>query len=138
MRPRGVLHRVEKLVLLANVPTVQFGKADMRQKMASSYFFLFNCPWLPERLLAMADFGFLLPGCFVKPPSDMQRRSVPEEEIEHYKNAIAMPGALTGALNYYRWGGARLQRTVCTDQRPWGMCAHAAWSLGAAYLLSCT
>jgi hypothetical protein len=27
---------------------------------------------------------------------------MPKEGIEHYKNAAAMPGSLTGALNYYR------------------------------------
>lgn len=27
---------------------------------------------------------------------------MPSEDVEHYKNAIAMPGALTGSLNYYR------------------------------------
>jgi hypothetical protein len=27
---------------------------------------------------------------------------MPKEDIEHYKNATAMPGSLVGALNYYR------------------------------------
>ena len=38
---------------------VQMANMDLMQRMASSYFFLFNCPWLPERMLQKSDFKFL-------------------------------------------------------------------------------
>lgn len=74
-KPRNnmLLCRVEKLILLANAPVAQFRNADLRQKMASSYFFFFGCPWLPERLLQMSDFQFLS-GMFSKPPFNLLRR----------------------------------------------------------------
>lgn len=110
--------RVEKLVLLANAPTIQFTKADFRQKLASSYMFFFNCPWLPERIFSMGDFASLK-HMFSKPPFEMKRKTMPAEEVEHYKNAFAMPGALTGSLNYYRaavWNSPILRQNKLMNQ----------------------
>ena len=52
---------------------VQFAKADFRQRMASIYFFFFNCPWLPERVLQLSDFK-MINGMFSKLPFGTRRR----------------------------------------------------------------
>lgn len=70
-----------------------------RQLRRSWYMFLFQLPWLPEWLLARDGFRGLL--------STMSRDVVTagafsDADLAAYRAAIAMPGALTSALNYYR------------------------------------
>jgi hypothetical protein len=65
--------KVDKLVLLAGVPTAQFRNVDLRQKMASSYVYFFSCPWLPARVLAMDDYR-AFEGMFSKSRFMLKRR----------------------------------------------------------------
>ncbi len=69
------------------------------QLRKSWYMFLFQLPWLPERLLRSGDYAGLErtlrndpihPGVFS------------DADIAHHKQAIAQPGALTATINYYR------------------------------------
>jgi pimeloyl-ACP methyl ester carboxylesterase len=69
------------------------------QRRRSRYVFLFQIPWLPERKIRAGNFAILermlrrdpvTPGAFS------------DEDIAHYKEALARPGALTAAINYYR------------------------------------
>lgn len=75
--------RVDMLMLLGNVPFSQFQFADIVQKMASSYVYFFGCPWLPERILSLADFG-LFNSMFSKGEHALQRRCVaPHSFVTH-------------------------------------------------------
>lgn len=70
-----------------------------RQLRRSWYMFLFQLPWLPEWLLARDGYRGLL--------TTMSRDVVTagaftDADLAAYRAAIAMPGALTSALNYYR------------------------------------
>ena len=64
------------------------------QALQSSYFALFQLPWLPERLL-LAGGGRVL--------TEMLRRSgLDADPTRLYVEAMREPGALTAALNWYR------------------------------------
>ncbi|MFO1418079.1 MAG: alpha/beta fold hydrolase [Methylotetracoccus sp.] len=70
-----------------------------RQLRRSWYMFLFQLPWLPEWLLARDRYRGLL--------ATMSRDVVTvgafsDADLAAYRAAIAMPGALTSAVNYYR------------------------------------
>jgi pimeloyl-ACP methyl ester carboxylesterase len=74
-------------------------KTSAAQRKRSSYVFFFQLPWLPERLIRAGNFAVLermlrrdpvSPGAFA------------DEDILLYKEALARPGALTAAVNYYR------------------------------------
>ncbi|HEY7974364.1 MAG TPA: alpha/beta hydrolase [Ktedonobacterales bacterium] len=92
---------VRKLVIL-NAPhpgTFMRELRHARQLRRSWYAALFQLPWLPERLLARDDYAAIRAICHAA-----NRRAVifTPEDIERYVAAIARPGALTAALNYYR------------------------------------
>ena len=96
---------VKKLAIL-NVPhPAEMKKALMHFNLAqwkkSYYIFLFQLPRLPERFL-----GRDLKGFFTKTFTSFVPKgkapSVTAEEIDKYAEAFSQPGALTGAINYYR------------------------------------
>jgi pimeloyl-ACP methyl ester carboxylesterase len=66
------------------------------QLRKSWYFFLFDLPDLPEKIVHANKWHF-----FRHFLSDARREYTPEE-IEHYVEAWSQPGAVTGMLNYYR------------------------------------
>ncbi len=90
---------VERLAIL-NVPHPRRfaqGVRSPRQLARSWYIGFFQLPWLPERLLAAADYRALRavfadarPGAFA--PGEMAR----------YVEAWSQPGAVAASLNYYR------------------------------------
>ena len=94
--------RVEKLVIL-NVPhPARFffdGLTMPKQLLRSSYIFFFQIPRLPEKALSARDFAVLRAG-FRKNP--VRPGAISEEDAERYVEAMAQPGALTAAINYYR------------------------------------
>jgi pimeloyl-ACP methyl ester carboxylesterase len=69
------------------------------QRKKSSYVFFFQLPWLPERQIRAGNFAAV---------EKMLRRdpvspgTFSDEDIRLYKQALAKPGALTAAVNYYR------------------------------------
>jgi pimeloyl-ACP methyl ester carboxylesterase len=74
-----------------------FGAAiaeDPEQQSRSAYMGFFWLPWLPEQTFAVSDFGML--------------RTLygehPAAELDEYLSVFSEPGALTGALNWYRAG----------------------------------
>jgi pimeloyl-ACP methyl ester carboxylesterase len=70
-----------------------------RQFLRSWYMFFFQLPWLPEALLRFQDFGML--GLSFR----ARRRHVQaftRQDVRRYKAALAKPGALSAAINYYR------------------------------------
>ncbi len=94
--------RLLSLTLL-NAPHPLAFKRELRSRAAqrkkSSYIFFFQLPWLPERRIRAGNFAILekmlrrdpeTPGAFT------------DEDIRLFKEALARPGALTAAVNYYR------------------------------------
>ena len=94
--------RVEKLGIL-NVPhPARFffdGLTMPKQLLRSSYVFFFQIPRLPEKVLSARDFAVLRAG-FRRNP--IRPGAISEEDAERYVEAMAQPGALTAAINYYR------------------------------------
>jgi epoxide hydrolase 4 len=100
--PLFLPERLLSLVLL-NAPHPLAFRRELRtspaQRRKSSYVFFFQLPWLPERRMRADDFAVLAkmlrrdpvtPGAFT------------DEDVSLYKEALARPGALTAAVNYYR------------------------------------
>ena len=76
-----------------------FGAAiaeDPDQQQRSSYMLLFRTPWLAEQIFAFNDFE-LMRGVMYNEHGDAQ--------VEEYLAVFSEPGALTGALNWYRAAG---------------------------------
>ena len=90
-----------KLVIL-NAPHLQLYVeklwAPSRQTLRAWYLLLFRVPGLAEWALAARDYGAVR-DMFRRMP---KRPAFSEEEIEAYVAALARPGALTAALDYYR------------------------------------
>ncbi len=72
---------------------VQAVQSDPDQKKRSSYFLLFRTPWLPELLLSFNNLQRL---------RSIAYQSAPPDHLDEYLSVFAEPGALTGALNWYR------------------------------------
>lgn len=91
---------VSKLVCMqAPPPSVWRKNLSFRQLAASWYMLFFQIPELPEWLLRRDDFALVV--------QSMRKLSadgdfLSDEEIAKYKESWREPGALTGALNYYR------------------------------------
>jgi pimeloyl-ACP methyl ester carboxylesterase len=94
--------RLLSLTLL-NAPHPLAFRRELRtnpaQRKKSSYVFFFQLPWLPERRIRAGNFAAV---------EKMLRRdpvspgAFSDEDIRLYKEALAKPGALTAAVNYYR------------------------------------
>ncbi len=104
---------VEKLVVL-NAPhpkALQRGFRRLRQLARSWYVFFFQLPWLPEAAMRFRGYRVLDRGLRREP---RQPGAFSDEDIAAYKNALAQPGALTAAINYYR---AALRRNPAESAR---------------------
>jgi pimeloyl-ACP methyl ester carboxylesterase len=74
-------------------------RSNFRQLRRSWYMFFFQIPWLPEalvrinrrRLVEQAFRGMAI-----------RKEAFPDEALRRYVEALAKPGALTAAINYYR------------------------------------
>lgn len=98
-------HRVEQLAILNAPHPAIFRTAlrrNLRQALKSLYMGFFLLPWLPEALLSANDYA-LLARALRRTANNPQVFS--EEDLESYKDAISIPGALTAALNWYRAAG---------------------------------
>jgi pimeloyl-ACP methyl ester carboxylesterase len=91
---------VSKLVCMqAPPPSVWKKNFSLRQLAASWYMLFFQIPELPEWLLRRDDFA-LMERSLRRLAADAN--FITEAEIAKYKESWREPGALTGALNYYR------------------------------------
>ncbi len=92
--------RVSKLAVL-QVPLLAAWRANLtlKQFLRSWYMFLFQIPRFPEWLISRQDFR-AIERTFQEKVA--KKNSFTQAEIELYKEAARQPGALTGALNYYR------------------------------------
>lgn len=92
---------VERLIVL-NIPHPVCFKAGLRapqQLLRSWYIFAFQLPLLPEWLIRRNDYQ-ILESVFRGMAKHPEAFS--DDDIQAYKTAIAQPGALTAAINYYR------------------------------------
>ena len=92
--------RVSRLVIL-QVPIAAAWRANMslRQLLRSWYMFFFQIPRLPEWLISRQDYKAIEQTFTEKV---IRKNSFTTDDIERYKEAARQPGALTGAVNYYR------------------------------------
>jgi pimeloyl-ACP methyl ester carboxylesterase len=92
---------IKRLGIL-NVPHPErFARGLLRpaQLLRSSYMFFFQVPRLPEKVLTARDFAALR---HTLRNETMHLGTFADGDIERYVEALARPGALTAALNYYR------------------------------------
>jgi pimeloyl-ACP methyl ester carboxylesterase len=89
---------VSRLAILnaAHPRRLQQGLRTPHQLLKSWYFFFFQPPGLPERIVSAGDWRF-----FRRFLRDARPPHTPQE-IERYVEAWSQPGAATGMLNYYR------------------------------------
>jgi pimeloyl-ACP methyl ester carboxylesterase len=84
-----------------------------RQLWRSWYMGFFQMPWLPEAVLT-AGHGYVIGTIFKRMAID--RRHMPDDLVQLYRQQACEPGALTAMLNYYRaalrGGGAVRQRKL--------------------------
>ncbi|XP_056678324.1 epoxide hydrolase 3 isoform X2 [Monodelphis domestica] len=69
------------------------------QLLRSGYVFLFQLPWLPEKLLSLSDFK-ILKETMIHPVTGIP--GLTEEELETFLYSFSQIHGLTGPLNYYR------------------------------------
>ena len=73
---------------------------DPDQRKRSQYMAFFMLPEKPERSLAADDFAVLR----------SLWSSIPKEQVDEYLSVFSQPGALTGALNWYRANSVLLEK----------------------------
>ena len=73
------------------------GSAEQRKK--SSYILFFQLPWLPELAIRKDGFAYLAK---ILRRDPVRPGAFSEADIARYREALARPGALTAALNWYR------------------------------------
>ncbi|XP_043097362.1 epoxide hydrolase 4 isoform X2 [Puntigrus tetrazona] len=73
------------------------------QLLKSSYYFFFQLPYFPELMLSINDFK-ALKSLFTSRSTGIscKGRWLTTEDLEAYLHALSQPGALTGALSYFR------------------------------------
>jgi len=72
-------------------------KRGFKQLRMSWYIFFFQLPWLPERAISAHNFGKLR-----KLFGSLPKQYCNDEDIAYYVEAMAQPGALHAAINWYR------------------------------------
>jgi pimeloyl-ACP methyl ester carboxylesterase len=102
---------VEKLIIL-NAPHPALARRELRtlaQLRKSWYMFFFQLRVLPEWWIRRGDFAGVRAMLQTEP---LRRDAITAEDARLYVEALARPGALTAALNYYRalFRGALLDR----------------------------
>ncbi|MGE0642771.1 MAG: alpha/beta fold hydrolase [Nitrospira sp.] len=108
-------NRVDALVIM-NAPHPACFEREVRrwrQLHRSWYMGVFQIPWLPEAALSVGN-GYIIGRIFER--MAMDRRSLPDEIVDLYRQQACEPGALTAMINYYRaafrGGGAWRQRSL--------------------------
>lgn len=93
---------VAKLVIL-NAPHprifLQHLLTNLRQMQRSWYILAFQAPRLPEAIMRLNNYQVIE---FAFRGNAVHKDQFTDEVIDAYKEAIAQPGALTSAINYYR------------------------------------
>jgi pimeloyl-ACP methyl ester carboxylesterase len=112
----GALHpeAARRLVVVNCPPAYALRRAwrNPKQALKSWYMFFIQIPRLPEALLRSGGFQFVDQA--LGPARRRNPSAVTAEDIAYERTEMARPGALTGALNYYR---ALLRLSPATLQR---------------------
>lgn len=93
---------VDKLVVINCPHPGLFAKRLARspkQLKSSYYMFVFQVPWLAEKLLSRDDFQVLVNMMRYQPK---KKGAFDDEDVRVFKEAMGQPGAVTSSLNYYR------------------------------------
>jgi epoxide hydrolase 4 len=101
-----------------------------RQFLRSWYMFFFQLPWFPEALLRFQNFRMLGHAFRAEP---RHSDAFTSEDVRQYKQALAKPGALTAAINYYR-AAFRYRREAEQTFRPVRGPALVIWGDRDCYL----
>jgi pimeloyl-ACP methyl ester carboxylesterase len=133
----GMWHpeRVARLAIL-NAPHPAAYAREVRrfppvQLLKSWYAVAFQVPWLPEALLRWNDFAVARRLLALGPA-----RGGGARVVQQYVNALARPGALTAAINYYRAAGRRPPTAVPRHRlRPVAAPTLVIWGDRDAYLV---
>ncbi|XP_023085646.1 epoxide hydrolase 3 isoform X2 [Piliocolobus tephrosceles] len=96
---------VERMVVVSGAPMSVYQDYSLHhisQFFRSHYMFLFQLPWLPEKLLSMSDFQVQK---ILKTTLTHHKTGIPRltpNELEAFLYNFSQPGGLIGPLNYYR------------------------------------
>ena len=126
----------ERLLSLAllNAPHPLAFRRELRsspaQRKKSSYVFFFQLPWLPERRIRAGNYA-LLAKMLRRDP--VTRGAFTDEDIRLYTEALARPGALTAAVNWYR-AALRYPPRVGSRNWPDGLKTLVVWGERDCYL----
>ncbi len=124
---------VEKLVIL-NAPHPAAYRRELRswrQMLKSWYVFFFQLPGLPELMLRAGNFESLARMLRTQP---VHPQAFTPEDVRRYKQALAQPGALTAALNYYRAFFRYRNQHAVPDKIPINVPVLLLWGERDAYL----
>jgi len=94
---------VERLVVM-NCPHPNAFEANMslNQFFKSWYIFFFQLPLLPELMMSMGNYASIATGLVGKKMGVHDRTYVSKADVAMHQHQIALPGALTAGINYYR------------------------------------
>jgi pimeloyl-ACP methyl ester carboxylesterase len=94
--------KIEKLIIL-NMPhpakLAENLRSNPRQMLRSWYVLFFQLPWLPEKAIAFNNYK-AIENTFRQ--MAVHKEAFSDADIRVFKEALAKPGVLTAALNYYR------------------------------------
>lgn len=93
--------RIEKLVVMcAPHPKIfrEALKGNIRQILRSWYAWIFQIPYLPEKVLSLRNYEIAVETL----RTSGRKNTFSRAQLEIYREAYAQPEALTSALNYYR------------------------------------
>lgn len=125
--------RVEKLIVL-NAPHPAAYRRELRswrQLLRSWYILFFQPPELAEQLLGVGDFEWI-GRMFRRQCANPQ--AFGSEDVRRYKQALARPGALTAALNYYRAFMRHRMQSVARIDSPINVPVLLLWGERDVYL----
>jgi pimeloyl-ACP methyl ester carboxylesterase len=131
--PLCIPERLLSLTLL-NAPHPLAFRRELRssaaQRKKSSYVLFFQLPWLPERRIRAGNYA-LLAKMLRRDP--VTRGAFTDEDVRLYTEALARPGALTAAVNWYR---AALRFPLRVGGRTWpeGLETLVVWGERDRYL----
>jgi pimeloyl-ACP methyl ester carboxylesterase len=124
---------VKKLIIL-NAPHPQRYLEALKtpgQLLRSWYVLFFQLPWLPELMIRSFGFAGLRQRLLNEP---VHADAFDEVTVKVYQRALAQPGALTAALNYYRAGFRSLVRGLRPNIQPIEMPTLVIWGEQDRYL----
>jgi epoxide hydrolase 4 len=124
---------VERLAILnAPHPAIFFQQIRKPWQLFKSwYIFFFQLPGLPEFLLRLGGFASLMRTFRSQP---VRPGAFTPDDVERYRRAIARPGALTAAVNYYRAAFRRNRGRVPPGMKPIAQPTLVIWGERDHYL----